>query len=443
MNRPLLCSLAIVVASAPAVAQAAWAQRQPGHAPSPREEPAMVYDPLQQRVVLFGGGGQNLLGDTWLWDGTDWTQSTPGPSPRNGHAMVFDAARGRVMLFGGADASGYRQDTWELIPLGWIQRFPATSPPPRLSFAMAYDPLRQRTVLFGGRTPIVGDLWEWDGTNWQQRSFVNGPTPRAAAMMAWDPTTSAVLMFGGADNNGGNDEVWTWDGTQWLRHFPTTPPHFQAAGAMVTDVARGRVVLFGGATPDPYAWEWDGNNWRPQLIASPATRYYDALAYDSVRREVVLFGGMDFNYSFFADTWAYATASPADFQVYGAGCVGSAGIPALGNVAGRLPWIGDTLRVRATGLASASSGAVFVTGLASTAAQSLAVAGLPGCSSYVTLDSAVFAPAGGGSAELAFAIPNTPALAGAQVFQQVLAFDDGVPGGAVVSNAAVLTAGIR
>lgn len=79
----------------------------------------MAYDSLRGRVVLFGGAITNgALGDTWEWDGTDWTQmATSGPSRRYGHALAYDSRRQRVVLFGGqtnipgTDFSKYLDDT--------------------------------------------------------------------------------------------------------------------------------------------------------------------------------------------------------------------------------------------------------------------------------------------------------------------------------------------
>jgi hypothetical protein len=35
----------------------------------------MAYDPGRGLVVLFGGNNQNaLFGDTWMFDGSNWTE---------------------------------------------------------------------------------------------------------------------------------------------------------------------------------------------------------------------------------------------------------------------------------------------------------------------------------------------------------------------------------
>jgi hypothetical protein len=73
----------------------------PAHAvsvhPSGRTGSAMAYDAARGQVVLFGGGNATqVFDDTWVWDGTTWTQKAPAHKPlgRSGHAMAYDAARG-------------------------------------------------------------------------------------------------------------------------------------------------------------------------------------------------------------------------------------------------------------------------------------------------------------------------------------------------------------
>jgi len=52
-----------------------WRELSPVSSPSERGSPAMGYDPVRNRIVLYGGfdSGQNELGDTWEWDGQQWS----------------------------------------------------------------------------------------------------------------------------------------------------------------------------------------------------------------------------------------------------------------------------------------------------------------------------------------------------------------------------------
>jgi Galactose oxidase, central domain len=82
-----------------------WTQQFPKNSPSARTT-AIAYDSGHNQIVLFGGFDTTgrALSDTWLWDGSNWTQQgfVTGPSPRGLHAMAYDSAHGQVVLFGGA-----------------------------------------------------------------------------------------------------------------------------------------------------------------------------------------------------------------------------------------------------------------------------------------------------------------------------------------------------
>lgn len=70
-----------------------WTRLKTKHAPSPRANFGMAS--LGDRVVLFGGyddnagGNGKLYGDTWIFDGDDWSEYTgPRPGARNSCMMV-------------------------------------------------------------------------------------------------------------------------------------------------------------------------------------------------------------------------------------------------------------------------------------------------------------------------------------------------------------------
>ena len=51
-----------------------WRKLSSANVPSKRGSPAMGYDPVRKRVVLYGGfeASRNQLDDTWEWDGQGW-----------------------------------------------------------------------------------------------------------------------------------------------------------------------------------------------------------------------------------------------------------------------------------------------------------------------------------------------------------------------------------
>lgn len=88
--------------------------------------------------------------------------------------------------------------------------------------------------------------------------------------------------------------VWLWDGGGWTSRSAFGPP--LRGFAMASDSARGVVVLFGGWNPsEPVqdtTWEWDGTAWSQRITTiQPSPRSNAAMCYDSERGVVVLFGG--------------------------------------------------------------------------------------------------------------------------------------------------------
>ena len=186
-----------------------------------RDGMAIAYDAGHNQVVLFGGGpgDPSSFADTWVWDGTNWTQKFPATSPpaRSGHRMAYDTARGQIVLFagrGGSDGNTFFNDTWVWDGTNWTQKFPAASPPtPRFQYGFAYDAVRQQVVLFGGQgpnnTPIYNDTWVWDGTTWTQQLPATSPPGRTLPAMAYDEPRAQIVLFGGFTGSFSND-TWVW-----------------------------------------------------------------------------------------------------------------------------------------------------------------------------------------------------------------------------------------
>ena len=198
-----------------------WTFKSPANRPAPRISAAMAYDAARGQVVLFGGlvdvGGFTRTNDTWIWDGTNWIQKSPAnsPTPREGAAMAYDAARGQVVLFGGSsnasDGNNSNNETWVWDGTNWTQKNPANSPMPLdISHAMAYDAAREEVVLFGG----ADNTWVWDGTNWIQKSPAHSPTPRSSHAMAYDAAREQVVLFGGFPAAGLANDTWVLTASQ-------------------------------------------------------------------------------------------------------------------------------------------------------------------------------------------------------------------------------------
>ncbi|MEK3720078.1 cadherin-like beta sandwich domain-containing protein [Paenibacillus sp. FSL H8-0034] len=189
--------------------QKTWQELILSSKPPKRQGAVMAYDAVSKKVLMFGGEGQSgVLNDTWLWDGIDakWEQvSGTAPSARGGAQLAYDGEQ--LVLFGGYTGSGNSKtplgDTWLWNGTTWTQAQPAQSPPAAYSGQMAYD--GNTAVLYGGRIGSISAtyddssplLWKWDRAA-QSWSSVNGPHVdygRWGHVMAYDGRR--VVLFSG------------------------------------------------------------------------------------------------------------------------------------------------------------------------------------------------------------------------------------------------------
>ena len=250
--------------------------------PTPLEDPAMAF--FGGTMLLFGGYSQNdidssTLDSTLTWDGTGWYQHNLPTSPSKRSSAMAATTGSGILLFGGVDMSSsmwsYLGDTWLWDGSQWTEVHPATSPSPRSDAVAAA--VGNTVILFGGfdfDSGYLGDTWIWDGQNWTQKN-VPGPEPRGDAVM----TTLAgqVVLFGGGTGMPGQnvtlEDTWVWDGAGWTERMTKGPSPRTRAGMATLD---GKAVLFGGedANGDDLSdtWTWDGTSWTELHVPGPTAR---------------------------------------------------------------------------------------------------------------------------------------------------------------------------
>jgi hypothetical protein len=139
-----------------------------GTPPDPRARASMVYDPVRDRLVVFGGSGP--LGDLWALDLSDvprWTPLAPtgaAPTARAGHSAIYDPVQDRMIVFGGQTAEGFSDEVWSLDLAGgaWTQVVPAGAAPAGRALHVAiHDPVRERMIVVGGTSGSgwMNDAW--------------------------------------------------------------------------------------------------------------------------------------------------------------------------------------------------------------------------------------------------------------------------------------------
>lgn len=216
---------------------------------------ALAFDVARQRLVGFGGGsGGAVSAVTIEWDGALWTTASPAASPpaRTGATLIWDPLRQQCVLFGGRGASGgVIDDIRGFDGTTWIDHSQPTVRPPALTEACAAD-IGAGTFLFGGKDAsgnATNQTWRWDGTQWANVTG-SGPSPSprfGAAMTALDPNT--LLLFGGRTQSGTVfSDTWLYTATGgWVLQAQPFPQAPRYDAALCSDGA-GRAWLFGGNT---------------------------------------------------------------------------------------------------------------------------------------------------------------------------------------------------
>jgi hypothetical protein len=153
---------------------------------------------------------------------------------------------------------------------------------------------------------------------WKPILAKHAPSPRYEAMVAYDTQNNKAILFGGTIEAGeGNwtqvNDTWEWDGTDWTHLSPLQSPPARHRGAMAYDPKRNIVLLFGGwnnlekSLSD--TWEWNGKNWEKvgncDICYTPPSRGCQNMFYDTVREEIIMYGGCNENQEYFNDAWGW------------------------------------------------------------------------------------------------------------------------------------------
>jgi len=252
-----------------------WLQVFPSANPGSRLESAMVYDPQDDVVILFGGlsGNGGVYNDTWYYSpsANTWTKitTTNSPGPRAGEDMVWDPANKVVVFFGGYHTyyGAALNDVWTYNPVNhtWTQQNPPSSPPGARYPMLAYDSLRSLTTFYSS----PGSVWTYSvgGNQWTQISTVGGGPPVISnsqgpeyQTIAWDYDASSdtyvSVDYGGC--GGCTPFVWKLK----LGSGASAPPPVQITSPATCSVVSGNVTVTANAGASAVSVQFllDGSN---------------------------------------------------------------------------------------------------------------------------------------------------------------------------------------
>jgi len=314
--------------------------------PSARHGAKLIYDPVGKQVIMFGGRGEGSIGgdlynDMWSlnmethrWQEID---TSSGPDPRLSPGLVYDPVHHQMILFGGYRNQGRVNDTWlfDLSSYEWEEIYPILSPPARSDMGMAYDEINQIAVLFGGyclehQRDYCDDTWVFDpvSQNWIEMNPSSSPPVMYGHSLDYDPLDDQFLVWGGhmsrfdqggMTSAGYNDSIWSYSYAE--NHWQESPPGNQSHPSArywhqaAFDSGYPGLLIFGGDggysyLADTWSFETETESWnrkRPEL--APPARIVGSAVYCPDYEQVILFGGLDGDFSNLDDTWIYSCNS--------------------------------------------------------------------------------------------------------------------------------------
>ena len=177
--------------------------------PPARQSHELAYDGKTGRIYLFGGSdaARKSFDDTWVFSKDRWRKIDVEASPpaRLQHKMAFDERRRKLVLFGGFDRADSGKvvfgDTWEFDGSEWTKRDDS----PELArdhHAIVYDRTSKRVLIFGGYKDrkYLGDTRKWERNGWRLMTE-QGPTPRAGKPgFVFGKNFGGAVLFGGGNS---------------------------------------------------------------------------------------------------------------------------------------------------------------------------------------------------------------------------------------------------
>jgi hypothetical protein len=303
-------------------------------------------DPTRNLMFVFGGndgfgGDSNLLYACNLslpspaWSTVSLAAGNTPPTARYGSSMIYDPLRDRLVVFGGQIGLSSTDELWEFrITTSEWSPIPTTGSPPaaRQHHSAVYDSLFDRMVIYGGEAVGVSSFFPDVHTlalpatgpqTWSSFPSGSGPLPRSRHSAVYDGDARRVIVFAGIDNNLADGSIqaldlWTLDLSVaapllWAPLATAgTPPGFRDGHTAVWDSVNGQMVVYGGADDLGTVFEevWTltlgaaptWRSWTPVTTAGP--RQYGVAAFDPLSVRMFVFSGFDDSFTPTDQTWS-------------------------------------------------------------------------------------------------------------------------------------------
>jgi len=298
--------------------------------PLPRGGASAIYDPIGDRVILFGGWSgvsYDSLNDTWEFNLTSSTWSeitTTGalPPERVAHVAVYDSLLHRMIIFAGSNWwQTWYNDVWalDLTSHKWEElQTSSTKPENRFSHCGIYYPKNNSVIIFGGccgniyNNWLSNEVWELNLNSLQwtlKNTFGESPFPRDCVTSVVDIVNSDMIIFGGggcSDIRALNLNTYYW---RKLKDFGSNRWDHES---VFDPLKRQMIAVAGWGGPNFCdVFDVETNSWLDVVTTStiPPDRSVPAVIYDLTNQRVIMFGGGIDLWTSLDDTWELSLRS--------------------------------------------------------------------------------------------------------------------------------------
>ena len=301
--------------------------------------PAIVYDPILDRIVMYGGGMWLLGQDTQPtfycsnqileFKSGDWREislwNTPSAliRPRVNANSCYDASQDRIIIAGGTAGASY-QDTWSIEGDG-VQKVNESFPSGNDGKALFFNTIRNSCCY----VHETGRVYELKNEQWGALSHSLPDWGVGAAhylfgfASSYDPTTGILVIFGGESNFPppplvlvSDTFIFDTNTNTWTKVSPVTHPSARYYSRMVYVPSRNRHILVGGEDLSGVAsnqvWEFDDAalSWRQLSIENPSGRTYHQIVYDNKNSKLYSIGGYDQDSQYYTSIYELQFITP-------------------------------------------------------------------------------------------------------------------------------------
>jgi hypothetical protein len=256
-----------------------------GKHPAARWGHAAQYDSVDSRLLVFGGATgfpAPCVNDYWVMTSANntggkptWVPELPTgtlPGVRTRHSAAYDPVSNRLIVFGGYNCqSTFYNDVWVLSNANalsatpaWTQLSPRGTPPSaRQSSSAIYNSTTNTLTIYGGDAGSApfGDIWILTNANgtggtpqWRQANPANsGPVARTGHTATYDVQNNLMTIYGGYDGTNLLGDTWVLSDPngqkvipRWTQIVPETTPPARRFSSAVYDPVHNQMNVFGG-----------------------------------------------------------------------------------------------------------------------------------------------------------------------------------------------------